>query len=57
VEPVVVSPGDTNLFNAIGITLMDVFFWFAIFGALTFWVLIPAGRQAQTVLRERREAE
>jgi len=32
---------------------MDVFFWFAIIGALTFWVLIPVVRRASEALDER----
>jgi hypothetical protein len=48
-----VEAGD-SLFDALGVMLMDVFFWFAIVGALTFWVLIPAGRQAMQAIENRR---
>lgn len=52
VEPVTVEgPG---LFNAIGIVLMDIFFWFAILGPLTFWILIPAFRRGREAMDERR---
>jgi hypothetical protein len=51
VEPV--SAGE-SLFDALGVMLMDVFFWFALVGALTFWVLIPAGRQAMAAIEDRR---
>ena len=39
-----------GVFNAIGICLDDVFFWMAIIGPLTFWVLVPALRRAQESL-------
>ncbi|SFR47545.1 DUF7314 family protein [Halogeometricum limi] len=48
-----VSAGDT-LFDALGVMLMNGLFWFTILGALTFWVLIPMGRQARGALRDRR---
>lgn len=36
-----------NVFDAIGIFLTDVMLWTALLGALTFWILIPASRQAR----------
>jgi hypothetical protein len=51
IEPV---SGGSTLFDTIGIVLMDVFLWFALLGALTFWVLIPAGRQAKRAIEDRR---
>ncbi|MFB6176568.1 MAG: hypothetical protein ABEI99_05395 [Halobaculum sp.] len=39
-----------NVFDVIGIFLNDVFFWMAIVGPLTFWVLIPAIREARSSL-------
>ena len=51
VEPV--SAGET-IFDALGVALMDAFFWFTLIGALTFWVLIPAGRQARKTIQNRR---
>jgi hypothetical protein len=36
-----------SVFDQIGIFLNDVFFWMAIVGPLTFWVLVPAIRQAR----------
>lgn len=44
-------PEPANVFDAAGIFLVDLFFWLTIIGALTFWVLIPAGRQASSALR------
>jgi hypothetical protein len=47
IAPVTVAPGSADLLNTLAITLMDVFFWFALLGPLTFWILIPAVRQAR----------
>lgn len=44
IEPVQVE--SPTVFDTIGVVLLDAFLWFALLGALTFWVLIPAGRQA-----------
>ncbi|WP_224447432.1 DUF7314 family protein [Haloprofundus salilacus] len=52
VEPVTVDGPD--LLNGLAIALMDVLFWFAILGTLTFWVLIPVGRELRTAYSERR---
>ncbi|MEZ3144409.1 hypothetical protein [Halobaculum sp. MBLA0143] len=41
-----------NVFDAVGIFLNDVFFWMAIVGPLTFWVLVPALRRAQEAFAE-----
>ena len=35
-------PEPGTVFDAIGIFLNNVFFWTAIVGALTFWLLVPA---------------
>ena len=35
-------PEPGTVFDAIGIFLNNVFFWTAIIGALTFWLLVPA---------------
>ncbi|ELZ27295.1 hypothetical protein C474_18154 [Halogeometricum pallidum JCM 14848] len=43
-----------SLFDAMGIALMDGLLYFALIGMLTFWVLIPAGRQARSAIRDRR---
>jgi hypothetical protein len=56
VAPVTVAPGSADLFNTLAITLMDVFFWFAVLGALTFWLFIPAGREARRAVRDRRSS-
>jgi len=45
-----------TVFDVIAIFLIDVFLWTAILGALTFWILIPAGREVARSLEERRES-
>jgi len=54
VAPLTVDTANATLLNVVAITLMDVFFWLALLGPLTFWVLIPAGRQARKAVEERR---
>lgn len=53
IEP---APEPTNVFDMIAIGLIDVMMWFALLGALTFWVIIPAARQGRRVYYERRES-
>ncbi|WP_410765338.1 hypothetical protein [Haloferax sp. DFSO60] len=55
IEPLHSEPG--GLFDLLAVTMMDAFLWFAIIGALTFWVLIPAGRQLKGALDDRRNAQ
>lgn len=50
-------PSDLAFYGNIAIILREVLFWFAVFGALTFWVLIPAGRQAYTAWTERQSSK
>ncbi|RDI71136.1 DUF7314 family protein [Halopelagius longus] len=52
IEPV--QAESLTLFDTIGVTLLDAFLWFAILGPLTFWVLIPAGREAKRAIDDRR---
>ncbi|MFC6973921.1 hypothetical protein ACFQL1_03365 [Halomicroarcula sp. GCM10025709] len=42
-----------TVFDQVALMLGDVFFWFAILGALTFWVLIPAFDELREYLDER----
>jgi hypothetical protein len=51
VEPV---SANSNIFDSLGVVLMDTMFWFTLIGALTFWVLIPASREARKALENRR---
>jgi hypothetical protein len=46
-------PEGLELFGTLALTLREALFWFAIVGALVFWVFIPAGRQARTAWNER----
>lgn len=46
-------PTPETIYDQIGVVLMDVMFWVAVIGALTFWVVIPAVEQARDALDER----
>jgi len=45
------APEAIGTYGELGLVLKEALFWFAILGALTFWVVIPAARE----LRQRRE--
>lgn len=47
------DPGSLTLYGEVGLVLKDALFWFAVFGAITFWVLIPAAREARSAWAER----
>jgi hypothetical protein len=49
-------PEPGTVFDAIAIFLIDVFLWTAVLGALTFWVLIPAGKEIAAAIEERGES-
>lgn len=49
------GPDSIGIYSTILVGLRDVFFWFAILGALTFWVVIPAARQGWHAYEERRQ--
>lgn len=44
--------GSLTFYDQIGVLLMEGLFWFAILGALTFWVVIPALNEARAALDE-----
>ncbi|PSQ00255.1 hypothetical protein BRC92_12830 [Halobacteriales archaeon QS_4_69_31] len=50
-----VAPAETpsTIYGEIGVVLMDIMAWFAVIGALTFWVVIPAIDEIRTVMDER----
>jgi hypothetical protein len=50
-----VAPAETpsTIYGEIGVVLMDIMAWFAVIGALTFWVVIPAVDEIRTVMDER----
>lgn len=41
-----------TIYDQIAIVLMNGLFWFAIIGALTFWVVIPAVNEARAALED-----
>ncbi|PSP97958.1 hypothetical protein BRC89_09880 [Halobacteriales archaeon QS_4_70_19] len=41
------EPTAATFYDTIALLLKDILFWFAILGALTFWVVIPAVREAR----------
>ena len=56
VAPLTTDPASADLFNLVGIVLLDVLLWFTVLGAFAFWVVIPAARQASDALEERESA-
>lgn len=48
------APEGLGMYGDMALLLKDALFWFAIIGALTFWVVIPALNEARTVWAERR---
>lgn len=49
------NPDDVGLYAEILIAIKDVAFWFAILGALTFWVVIPAVREGRRAYEQRQQ--
>lgn len=45
IAPVELS--DPTVYDQIALLTMNALFWFAIIGALTFWIVIPAFREAR----------
>lgn len=41
---------DLTAYDQIAVSLMEIAFWLAIFGALFFWIGIPVGRQVKARL-------
>lgn len=50
------NPTSVDLYGTLALTLKEALFWFALFGALTFWVLIPAARQARAAWNDRQSS-
>jgi hypothetical protein len=46
------DPATLTTYEQLAIVLKDALFWFAILGAVTFWVVIPAIEQAREALAE-----
>ncbi|WP_458187364.1 DUF7314 family protein [Haladaptatus sp. NG-WS-4] len=38
-------PGSLDMYGNLAIILREAFFWFAIFGMIFFWVIVPGVRQ------------
>jgi hypothetical protein len=51
------TPEGLDLYGTMAIYLRDALFWFAILGALTFWVVIPAVNQLRAARAERAKSE
>lgn len=47
------DPEDPDLLTEIALSVADIMFWLAIIGAVTFWVVIPLGREAYAYWSER----
>jgi hypothetical protein len=47
---------DPTIYDTVALVAMDALFWFAVLGAVTFWVLIPAAREFRRLLDEESEA-
>jgi hypothetical protein len=47
------DPANPDIYGQLSLLLKDALFWFAIIGALTFWVVIPAVEQAREAWSER----
>ncbi|MFB6126359.1 MAG: hypothetical protein ABEJ79_03550 [Halolamina sp.] len=45
-------PEPNTFFDVIGIFFADMLLWFTIIGTLTFWLLIPAAREAADAFGE-----
>jgi hypothetical protein len=50
------NPDDVGLYADVLITVKDISFWFAILGALTFWVVIPAVREGRRAYEDRQQS-
>ena len=44
------NPTNVGIYGEPALLLKEALFWFAILGAVTFWVVIPAVRQARETL-------
>lgn len=47
-----VDPATLGAYGGVALTFKEAMFYLAIIGTLTFWVVIPAAREARTVLAE-----
>jgi hypothetical protein len=47
------DPENVEVYGQLALLLKDALFWFALIGALTFWVIIPAVDEARDAWSER----
>ncbi|WP_246983414.1 DUF7314 family protein [Halorientalis marina] len=47
------DPENVEVYGQLGLLLKDALFWFALIGALTFWVIIPAVDEARDAWSDR----
>jgi len=45
-------PSEPDVYGQIALAVREVAFWFAVLGALFFWVVIPAAREAREAYGE-----
>lgn len=48
------DPTNVDMYTGAALVLKDALFWFAILGALLFWVVIPAVRIGRRAVADRR---
>jgi hypothetical protein len=48
-------PSNLGTFDQLGVLLMDGLLYFALLGALTFWVIIPGVRELRKAIDSRRQ--
>ncbi|MFP4624976.1 MAG: hypothetical protein ACLFNI_00110 [Natronomonas sp.] len=48
-------PEDLGTYGELALVARDISFWFAVFGVLTFWILIPVGREIRRSIEARAE--
>jgi hypothetical protein len=53
ISPASPTPASADMFNLLGIMVMDALFWFALLGPLAFWIVLPAVRQARKAREDR----
>jgi hypothetical protein len=46
------APENLDIYGQIALVVRDVALWFAILGALTFWIIIPAYRQGRAYMAD-----
>lgn len=49
-------PQNLDMYGQLAILVRDVAFWFAVLGALFFWVAVPAIREAREIYGEYRSS-